>query len=442
MSQTYSIKCPKCAAPLMLLGGGRVETITCAYCKSVIDLNDNYRILSVFKNASRPNTPFKIGMQGTIHGVDYTLIGVVTYQSTAYPQEQWHEYLLFSPLYGYAWLTYERGHLTFSRRTRHFPPLLWGEIPLRSSIDVHGKHYRFYSQYEASITFVEGELTWVAKKGDRSSFIDLIAPPYGISAEKNKQEIEFYRSEYLPSEALYAAFGIPQEEQPRASGFNPLKPYSRPILESLTRVGIVTLVLIVLVMIGLQFEGKGNTILQTQVSNKSPLNQAITINTTKYLLAMELSSDKPAYLNNFTLTLSHNAKPLFRLDKNNGYIMNAQGVIDAKLSSWETNAKKVVAYLKINQTGTYDLTITPLTPQTLSTLKVEIQEGVSRSTYFVYLALLIVGILLYAMISYLRYKSKLNENSDANSFSLSLDLQTIFWILLITFFIYLDVATG
>jgi len=80
VSKLYSIKCPNCSAPLAIIGGGRVQTITCAYCKSVIDLNDNYKILSQFKNVIDPQVPFKIGMRGKIENVEWTIIGWIVYK--------------------------------------------------------------------------------------------------------------------------------------------------------------------------------------------------------------------------------------------------------------------------------------------------------------------------------------------------------------------------
>ena len=106
MSQVKSIKCTNCAAPLSLIGGGRVESITCSYCKSVLDLNDNYKVLSNFRNVKESQKlPFTIGMVGRLKDVDYTIIGRVTYATSYYPHGEWTDFLLFSPLYGYAYLS-------------------------------------------------------------------------------------------------------------------------------------------------------------------------------------------------------------------------------------------------------------------------------------------------------------------------------------------------
>lgn len=85
MSRVQSIKCTNCAAPLKLLGGGRVESVTCSYCKSVLDLNDNYKVLSSFRNTKALNAlPFELGMKGVLRGIDYTIIGRVDYRVIEY----------------------------------------------------------------------------------------------------------------------------------------------------------------------------------------------------------------------------------------------------------------------------------------------------------------------------------------------------------------------
>lgn len=65
----YSIKCTNCAAPLKILGGGRVTTVTCQYCNSVLDMADHYKVVAQFHDKYRPPVPFTLGMQGTIKGV-------------------------------------------------------------------------------------------------------------------------------------------------------------------------------------------------------------------------------------------------------------------------------------------------------------------------------------------------------------------------------------
>jgi hypothetical protein len=222
MSKLYSIKCKNCSAPLSLLGGGRVETITCGYCKSVLDLNNNYKVLSNFKDYKEKHAlPFEIGMQGVLNTIEYTIIGRVTYQESEPPFTEWSDFLLFSPLYGYAWLTYEEGHISYSRRERRFPNFSWSEITENKIVESDGHEYKLYDGYTATIAYVEGELTWIAKKGDVTYFIDLIDAPMAISAEKNKNEVEYYKSTYLDAKKVYESFRVPKDKQLFNKEFHP-----------------------------------------------------------------------------------------------------------------------------------------------------------------------------------------------------------------------------
>lgn len=103
-------------------------------------------------------------MKGILKEIEYTIIGRVDYGVIEYPDSHWTDFLLFSPLYGYAWLTYEEGSLSYSRRERKFPNLEWNEIVGHSHIVVDNRSYETYDRYSAKIFYVEGELTWVAKK--------------------------------------------------------------------------------------------------------------------------------------------------------------------------------------------------------------------------------------------------------------------------------------
>jgi len=261
MSSVQSIKCTNCGAPLKLLGGGRVMTVTCAYCKSVIDLNDNYKVLSNFKNVKGLHErPFDIGMKGVVKEIEYTIIGRVDYRVIEYPDSQWTDFLLFSALYGYAWLTYEEGSLSYSRRERKFPNLEWREITGHSHIVVGERSYETYDAYSAKIVYVEGELTWVAKKNDNISFIDLIDPPFGISAEKSKNEIEYYQSEYLNADEVYEAFSVPQEKRGSEEGFSPLKPFDHPFLKRVSQISKWVMLMVALLFLALKFDGQGKVL--------------------------------------------------------------------------------------------------------------------------------------------------------------------------------------
>jgi hypothetical protein len=411
MSKTYSIKCTKCSAPLTLLGGGRVETVTCSYCKSVLDLNDEYRVLSNFKEYKEKNKlPFEIGMKGVVNSIEYTIIGRITYQESEPPFEEWSDLLLFSPLYGYAWLTYEAGHISYSRRNRTFPNLSWNSISQQSTIKVDDKIFNPFSSYSAKVIYVEGELTWVAKKDDETQFIDLIAPPWGMSIEKSKDEVEYYTTEYLNAEDIYESFGVKKEQQILNSDFHTLKPFKKPWLEALSKISLWVMIISIIVMIALSIDGKGEVISTFKVENNKNINQNFTLKDNTYLTDIQLSASTNKSLKNFNIKIEKEGKLLFSLNGTTAYRFEGNSKNNSKaFSKWDSRAKKVSIYLHLKTVGEYQFIASAIDKSISSSINVTIKEREVRVNYI--LQFFLVTLLLFGIykIVYWRYKRKLQE---------------------------------
>jgi len=451
MSQVKSIKCTNCAAPLNLLGGGRIESITCSYCKSVLDLNDHYKVLSNFKNVKELHKlPFEVGMQGKLKGVDYTIIGRVTYAHTEYPHGEWTDFLLFSPLYGYAWLTYEEGHLIYSKRERHFPSITWSKIAEQSSIVVKGDTYRPFDRYEAKVTFVEGELTWIAKRKEKVSFIDMTNPPYGVSAEKSRNEIEYYKEEYLDANSTYKAFSLETENTPTV--FHALQPFERPFLKALSLIAFWSMFIIALLTLGVGLDGSGKTIKQIQATNLQSTTTEFTVNSNRYLVDLELQAFKAKELNNFNLKIHKKGQLIFSLTPHAAYTFNHENnKVKKKLEMWEKNAKKVRVLIKLEAGQPYQLTTSPIDHNLSSTLLIKIEEAHSKLNYFLWFFFLTLILwLIYKFFTW-RYNSKLTDEqgiyqdddqyiwtSENKSWNSSPILQITFYLFIFSILIILE----
>ncbi|MDQ7084180.1 MAG: DUF4178 domain-containing protein [Sulfurovum sp.] len=206
---TSAIKCTQCAAPLDILGGGRVSTITCEYCHCVLDLNDAYKVLSTFNKVKRPLAPFTIGMRGNIKGVEWTIIGWVTYRTAEFPSEEWNEFFLYSPTHGYAWLVYDEGEISFSIKVRNFDLFSWQTKQPKMVFYQKGHYMLNDSSYMAYIDYVEGELNWVAKFGDKFTCWDYKGVRHqSLSIEKTINEIEVFHTQKVRKEDIYHAFNL------------------------------------------------------------------------------------------------------------------------------------------------------------------------------------------------------------------------------------------
>ena len=209
MSKYYAIKCTNCAAPLDILGGGRVSTVTCSYCHSVLDMNDHYNVLAKFNDTKHPKGPFKIGMRGNIKGVEWTIIGWIHYKTGEFPSEEWDEFFLYSPTHGYAWLVYENNKVYFSKKVRDFDLFTWQDKRPKTLFYHKGHYLQKEASYLTYVEYVEGELNWVAKFGDSFTTWDYEGVGFKtLNIEKTGEEIEVYHTERLNKADIYSAFGL------------------------------------------------------------------------------------------------------------------------------------------------------------------------------------------------------------------------------------------
>lgn len=354
MSQKfYAIKCTNCAAPLKILGGGRISTVTCEYCHSVLDMNDNYAVLSKFTKVKRPLGPFKIGMRGNIKGVEWIIIGWITYKTTEFSDEEWNEFFLYSPTHGYAWLVYEEGVVSFSKKVRDFDLIQW-QTNKPKSIFYHKGHYiRYEESYVCYIDYVEGELSWIAKFGDKFTCWDYAGVRYQtLSIEKSADEIEVYHTEKLNKKDIYSAFSLEYKES-KPSKKAPIVNDAITFDETPDYIhnGIKWISAILGIMILLSFL-IGKPIFDNKL-NYSGINQTIHITSDAFLSKITLKADAYNKLSRFDMMIKKekSTKPYFHMNKDEVFF--ADHHIENK---WKRYAHSVTVYLKLDK-GKYTLAL-------------------------------------------------------------------------------------
>ena len=391
MSKHYAIKCTNCAAPLDILGGGRVNTVTCSYCHSILDMNDHYKVLAKFNDTKRPQGPFKIGMRGNIKGVEWTIIGWIAYRTAEFPAEEWSEFFLYSPTHGYTWLVYENSKVYFSKRVRDFDLLAWQEKKPKTLFYQKGHYLQKEASYLTYIDYVEGELNWVAKFGDKFTTWDYEGVGYQVlNIEKTNEEIEVYHTERLKKHDVYSAFGLPytqkskleknKEQNPTIFNDEIEKPKYNKLLFPLFFILIFTIVS--------SFIYK-NTILETHIKNNYETN--ITINSSAFLVAIELSGYK---LNkgNIILSLYQEKNKIFEINEKHALYF------DKKIKTWSTTSLSSTIYLKLDK-GSYRLSVKKF--QKDDYMSISIKEHIIRTTYLLPVAILMAILILFYLHQYI-----------------------------------------
>ncbi len=399
--KTRSINCTQCGGSLKLYGGHQVKSINCGYCGSVLDSKKEYKMVKRFKGVKRPFSPISIGSDGWIKGVLFTVIGMVEYVAA---DARWVSLQLFSPTHGYAWLDYEKGHFVFARKVRDTPQG-FNKYQVKSRFKARDKSFKVYESYTARINFVEGELTWIAEKGDQLSITEGIKPPHIFSAEQSADELEYCYGEYLEPEVVYRAFGLKKKPY-RKYGVHAAEPY-RPnkYVAGISEAGLIFLPLVGLLCLVVAIMGHGKKVFTVSIQPDQFLNGVETrlfnVSQPDRLLKLGMNAN----LNNawawFDITISNEHRELFSLAKQISYYHGYEGG-----EYWHEGNKTVNAYFKVPEAGYYRLHISGdggtgnrgTQPQ-LTPLNITIEEGIIVSRYL--LGLLVI-VLLATLLLYFR----------------------------------------
>ncbi len=402
-----AIDCTACGAGLDILGGGRVTTHICPYCGTELDALDGYKALRKFSNVERPDTPFALGSHGTLHDVQWTVVGILAHRETwAGKSWEWVDHQLYSATHGYAWLTLEDGHLTFARRVRGVRSNLWigtrwvetAETPPK--VSMNGESFKYLQTSTSSVIFAEGEFTWSPSNGEQTTSVSAISDGAMLDFAQTGQEREIHRITYLDGPETLAAFGLdPEALSPR--GVHAVQPYKGwSETRFLTRASL-TFAAVALVLAVLLSFWPGRTVLDPVTVGFSQLPRDVSIEITdpkRRLAGIYLSSNVSNSWAYVDLELyDPNDELLFEAGRTMEYYFGT----DAD-GSWTEGNRSASLYFLPTVPGTYTLTLSAVEQGTwgsggrdASRVEVSARTGMASGWY---LYLLAIGFALFAAL--------------------------------------------
>ncbi|MFW2545426.1 DUF4178 domain-containing protein [Primorskyibacter sp. 2E107] len=402
-----SINCTACGAGLDILGGGRVTTHVCGYCGTELDAPHGYRALRTFSDMPRPHTPFTLGMTGVIKGVEWTIIGTMGHrESWGESIWEWVEHQLFSPLYGYAWLTVEDGHLIWSRRLRGTAQDLWiGEYWVENAestplVNFEGETFRYLQTTKSRLTFVEGEFTWSPTVGEDSTTVSAMSPTAVLDFSETGTEREIYRSEYLPQTQVKKSFGLkPGDLKPQ--GVHALQPYKAG--ENTGFVGFVSAVAAaccLIVAITLSSLPGFEVLPAKEISVRAlPYDLTFDLRDTRKLATIRIAANVSNAWSYFEMELNDPEDvPVFEAGRTVEYYFGVEGN-----ESWSEGNRSSRITFRPPEAGTYTLTIDQPENGTwgrgnnATAVTVSVREGQSSGFWMYFLS---AGFLLLAAVTY------------------------------------------
>lgn len=188
--QTFN--CPSCGAEIFFTSSIAVSTV-CPYCRSLLVRHDK-DIEQIGKMAELPPdiSPFQIGTTGRYNRTGFTLVGRM---KIGWLNGIWNEWFLIDDKGQKGWLAEAQGFLAISYETDAKldeeikqalkMPDQWVEglsstqenpvlIALGKRIRINRKPFKITDIKEATCIGCEGELPFIAPKGRKSIYIDML----------------------------------------------------------------------------------------------------------------------------------------------------------------------------------------------------------------------------------------------------------------------------
>lgn len=216
------LACPNCNGSLELRAPDASLCVVCPYCNSMLNVGNGQ--LTFLKNLGKKPTPdIPLGATAKFaEGGKQVELQVIGYlERSARVDGDWYpfeEYLLYSPPLGFRWLVCSDGHWSYVQ------PVANGACRTSHAGAVYeGKTFKHYQTGTLRVDQVFGELYWRAAAGNTSQGDDYILPPFMISREEERGEVNWSLSTYLSPEQVREAFGEQgkQLKLPRPDGVAP-----------------------------------------------------------------------------------------------------------------------------------------------------------------------------------------------------------------------------
>jgi hypothetical protein len=187
------------------------KTIACAYCEAQIDLTSPQ--FAFYGGLKQPpiTAPIKVGQTGAFRGKRFRVIG---HLRLAEQDWWWDEYQLLADDGTTGWLQYDDGAFALYDGVRLQHPL--DPMSIGSTFHLGKVMYRVLDRGRATISRIEGELTWKAKVGDPMAWIDAVTPdivgdparPKRLGVEWSVHELELFGKTSVTWREVAEAFGM------------------------------------------------------------------------------------------------------------------------------------------------------------------------------------------------------------------------------------------
>lgn len=324
-----AVTCPSCGGSVALVDPEGTAMVVCLFCQAAVDISAPGAARLLYQSTEKQAPfPIPLGTTGHLMGAEWTAIGRVRYQEDDTSGVWvWDELQLFNPEKGYRFLALEEGHWMFFEPLRHRVQADPRLLDVKDRIHLAGQTFKVFERSQAFVSYVEGELSWVARLGDKLGYLDAIRPPQMLSAEWTVNEMEWTIGRYMTPEQVASAFEVSRHELPDPEGEAPAQPFVVTEDQSVRALSGLMIGLMLLLMAGVAyFAARGNPVYRSgpiyagvYLSERGFLSQPIEIPEGRHICRLEVRSDS---VNNSWVAVS-----VAFLDPNENVLMDADAEV-------------------------------------------------------------------------------------------------------------------
>jgi len=289
----YTISCPNCKAVLPVYGKAMTLAMTCPKCHTYFRTGkwNNEHV-----NYHRKDAPVALpmGSKGTIDDTIYRVMGFVIKRDDAYGFE-WHEYLLFNPFKGYAFLSEYNGHWNFVW------PIESGPVDAAKTdrhLYLDGDTFDLYQKASARVVYATGEFFFdVVGMTATTKTREYISPPYLCGAEESQDSLLWFKGEYITRKEVAEAFKVDVAKLPKQEGMGYTQPRTNALLTALIiPATIIAIVIAFAILMYARGTAQNKIVLKTEFNTKNLKDQKVFVTPTFTLEGGEKSLELEIYV--------------------------------------------------------------------------------------------------------------------------------------------------